>query len=243
MRDVNRLLFAAWEVYTNDVYLAAARRTGGFMRLAQLPEPQPAWAQQYDFAMRPCWARKFEPAAVSGGESQTLLQALAELYLVTGDTGYLEPIPRAVAYLKRSRLPDGRLARFYELRSNRPLYFTLDYHLTYSDANMPTHYAFKIGYGVDEKGLAALPTLTDAERRKAAERLRTRGYRALAAAGTVSDDEAARVLRSLDDQGRWTEEAELKAAGGKRTRAVRCAAFVRNTAALCAWLENRKRRH
>lgn len=240
MRDVNRLLFAAWEVYTNDVYLAAARRAGGFMRLAQLPEPQPAWAQQYDFAMRPCWARKFEPAAVSGGESQTILQALAELFLVTGDVGYLEPIPRAVAYLKRSRLPDGRLARFYELRGNRPLYFTRDYELTFSDANMPTHYAFKIGYGVDEEWLATLPALPDAERRLAVGRLRTRGYRATAAAGAVSDGAAARVLRSLDDQGRWTEEAELKAAGGKRIQAIRCATFVRNTATLCAWLENRK---
>jgi hypothetical protein len=55
----------------------------------------------------------------------------------------LEPVPRAIAYLKRSRLPDGRLARFYELRTNRPLYFTKDYKLTFSDADVPTHYAFK----------------------------------------------------------------------------------------------------
>jgi hypothetical protein len=57
---------------------------------------------------------------------------------------FLEPIPRAIEYLRRSRLPDGRLARFYELKTNKPLYLTRgDYQLTYSDANMPTHYSFK----------------------------------------------------------------------------------------------------
>jgi hypothetical protein len=37
---------------------------------------------------------------------------------------------------------DGRVARFYELKTNRPLYFTRDYQLTYNDRDVPTHYAF-----------------------------------------------------------------------------------------------------
>ncbi len=237
VRDVNRVLFAAWEVYTNDVYLAAARRAGEFILMAQMPEPQPAWAQQYDFQMRPCWARKFEPAAVTGGESQHLLRALAELYLVTGDARYLEPMPRAVAYLKRSRLPDGRLARFYELRSNRPLYFTRDYRLCYTDDDMPTHYAFKVDYGVDEAGLAELPTLTEAARGRLRDRFRLQGYRSLGPGGSGEEAAVTRVLKGLDGRGRWVEERPLKAAAGKRVKALSCETFVRNLATLCAYLE------
>ena len=123
----------------------AAERVGDFLILAQMPEPQPAWAQQYDFQMQPAWARKFEPPAITAGESQGALRTLLRIYRETGDPKYLEPIPKALAYLRKSRLPDGRLARFYELRTNRPLYFTKEYQLTHDDSDVPTHYAFKIG--------------------------------------------------------------------------------------------------
>src|SRR5690606_15434487 len=100
---------------------------GDFIRLAQLPKPQPAWAQQYDADMHPAWARKFEPPAVSGAESQGVLRILMALYRRTGERRFLEPIPRALRYLKASRRDDGRLARFYELGTNRPLYLTTKY--------------------------------------------------------------------------------------------------------------------
>ena len=62
---------------------------------------------------------------------------------------FLEPLPRAIAYYRRSMLSKGRLARFYEMGSNRPLYFTKDYKLTYSADDLPTHYAFKVSSRVD----------------------------------------------------------------------------------------------
>jgi hypothetical protein len=101
-----------------------------------------AWAQQYDIEMRPCWGRKFEPPAISGAESQTALETLLELSRRTGDEKYRNAVPGALAYLRKSRLPDGRLTRFYELKTNRPLYFTKDYELTYKDDDLPTHYRF-----------------------------------------------------------------------------------------------------
>ena len=55
-----------------------------------------------------------------------------QLYRETGQRKFLEPVPRALAYLNRSRLPDGKLARFYELRTNKPLFFTADYQLTFN---------------------------------------------------------------------------------------------------------------
>ncbi len=132
----------AARIYNEPRYLAAAEKGGAFMLLAQMPEPQPAWAQQYDAAMHPAWARIFEPPAVTGGESQGIMRTLMVLYRETGNRKYLEPLPRALAYLKRSALPPvanpseirrrtmGRggnrtvLARFYELQTNKPLYVT-----------------------------------------------------------------------------------------------------------------------
>ena len=62
---------------------------------------------------------------------------------------YLEPIPPALAWYNRSQLPNGRWARYYEFKTNRPLYFTSDsrstYRLTYDDSDLPDHYSFQAG--------------------------------------------------------------------------------------------------
>src|SRR5688572_15635261 len=167
---IDTMLEAA-RIYNDPRYLAAAERGGDFILLAQMPDPQPAWAQQYDIDMHPSWARVFEPPSVTGGESQGLLRMLMVLYRETGKKKYLEAVPRALSYLERSVLPRptnpseiwtrqrvqaGALARFYELRTNRPLYITKGtqiyaqglgstrpdgYELSYSDASVITHYA------------------------------------------------------------------------------------------------------
>jgi len=148
--DLLEGLFLAEDTYQDKKYHEAARRAGDFLIAAQLPEPQPAWAQQYDFDMHPAWARKFEPPAVTGGESQGAMRALMQIYRRTGKAKYLEPISQALAYLKKSQLPDGRLARFYELRTNRPLYFTREYVLTYDGSDPPHRYGFTVRSDVDE---------------------------------------------------------------------------------------------
>jgi len=71
-----------------------------------------------------------------------VIRTLLNAYIESADRKYLQPIPRALEYLEASALPDGKLARFYELKTNRPLYMTRDYQLTYSSDDMPTHYAF-----------------------------------------------------------------------------------------------------
>ena len=147
--DVIRTLFLAGDVYGDARYLRAALKLADFLLLAQMPEPQPAWAQQYSFNMQPIWARKFEPPAITAGESQGVIETLLFVYSRTGDRKYLKPITRALDYLDRSKLSDGRLARFYELQTNRPLYFTRDYELTYDDSQVPTHYAFKTASRTD----------------------------------------------------------------------------------------------
>ena len=149
---VSETLLAAEAVYKDSKYRAALTKLGDFLLLAQMPEPQPVWAQQYSRDMKPIWARKFEPAAITGGESQDAIEVLMKIFRTTGDKKYLEPIPRALAYLKKSRLPDGRLARYYEMKTNRPLYMTRDrdeYSLTYDDSKLPDHYGWKVDSRLD----------------------------------------------------------------------------------------------
>jgi PelA/Pel-15E family pectate lyase len=172
--DLIDMFLEASRIYGDDRYRKAAEKGGSFILLAQMPDPQPAWAQQYDLDMHPAWARNFEPPSITGGESQGIIRVLLVLYAETGDKKYLESAQRALDYLKRSVLPptenpsearrrikpgDPVLARFYELKTNRPLYITkgtrvsvLDrgatlvggYQLSYSDESVITHYAVLI---------------------------------------------------------------------------------------------------
>ena len=77
------------------------------------------------------------------------MSSLLTLYRVTGKEKYLKPIPSAPKYYSQSVLPDGQLARFYELKTNNPLYFTKSYKLTYSDSDLPAHYRFKVKSKLD----------------------------------------------------------------------------------------------
>lgn len=133
--------------HDQPTYLPRLKKFGRFLIAAQMPEPQPGWAQQYNDQLQPIWARRFEPPAVAGRETQDVIQALIRIAQVTNDPSYLAPIPAALRWLKKSELPDGRLARYYELRTNRPLYMTRSgkqYSLTYSDNRLPDHYGWKV---------------------------------------------------------------------------------------------------
>ncbi len=221
------VLLEAERTYGGGRYRGAALRLGDFLLRAQMPDPQPAWAQQYDRDLHPAWARRFEPPAVTGGESQGVMEALLRLSRETGEARYRAPIPRALAYLRASRLPDGSLARFYELRTNRPLFFTRDYPLTYSDADTPTHYRFAVPSRLDaiERAYDALEHPAPAPAGEAA-----RGVRE--AEGT----EVRRVMASLDDQGRWVEEGRLRTQGEGTRRILDSATFVRNLGVLSRYL-------
>ncbi|MFH1268811.1 MAG: pectate lyase [Planctomycetota bacterium] len=233
--DVIDVAFLAWKTYGDERYRAAAERAADFILLAQMPEPQPAWAQQYDADMHPAWARKFEPPSITGGESQGVMRTLLQLYRETGDQKYIEPIPRAIAYFRRSQLPDGQLARFYELKTNTPLYFTKQYEVTYSDADVPTHYAFKVGNGMDsiEREYQRLAKLDPAELARAREPSKSRRK--------ASPSEIARVeavVDALDDRGRWVEGGGLSYHGDDdpTRRVIDCRTFITNIGILSSYL-------
>ncbi len=138
--DMIDAMLEAARIYNEPRYLESAIQGGEFILLAQMPDPQPGWAQQYDRDMHPAWARIFEPPSVTGGESQGVMQMLLTLYRETGDKKYLEPLDRALTYYESSELPPVEnpseirrracppgsicLARFAELQTNKPLYVT-----------------------------------------------------------------------------------------------------------------------
>ncbi|MGD9497455.1 MAG: pectate lyase [Armatimonadota bacterium] len=147
LRDCADVMMIAWRNYGDQRYYDAVVRCGEFLIKAQLPEPQATWAQQYDADLRPAWARRFEPPAACGGESFGAMRQLMDIALFTGEERFLAPLPAAMDWFERSRLPNGRWARFYELKTNRPLYFYAEtYRLTYDSSNVPTHYSFEGGY-------------------------------------------------------------------------------------------------
>jgi PelA/Pel-15E family pectate lyase len=232
--DTIDTLLEAYEIYNDAKYQAAAEKGGDFILLAQMPEPQPAWAQQYNADMCPAWARKFEPPAITGGESQGIMRILLALYRATGKKKYLEPLPRALEYLRRSRLPDGRLARFYELKTNKPLYFTRgDYKLTYSDADMPTHYSFKASYGIESiaREYERLLAMEPVELKGPKKVLRPRLSPSLTAR-TES------IIERLDGQGRWVEHGRLRSdeQDVPAQRVINCRTFINNMNNLCTYL-------
>jgi PelA/Pel-15E family pectate lyase len=251
--DAIDTMLEAARIYKETRYAAAAEKGGEFMLLAQMPEPQPGWAQQYDQNMHPAWARQFEPPSITGGESQNVMRALLLLYRETGNRKYLEPLPRALAYYRRSLLPDVAspseirrrscpkgvpcLARFYELKTNRPLYITkgtrvtaLDqgvrnvggYEVSYSDASVITHYAVL----VSAAGLAEIEReYREAERANPASLKRADRLRGLSPwsrretpVGSVEEaspnqtgsvDRVRAVLDAMDPRGAWIEEGQI----------------------------------
>jgi hypothetical protein len=187
-------LIVAHQVYKDPVYLEALKKLGGFLSLAQFPEPQPGWAQQYNGAMQPIWARAFEPPAVSGRESEDAMLALLKIAAASGDNALAAPVVAGVRYLERSLLPDGQLARYYELGTNKPLYMQRagkGYELTHDDSALPDHYGWK--------NPAQLALLKDAYRAL----LAGRPLEEVTGPPAVDAGTVAKIVAALDDKGRW----------------------------------------
>ncbi len=227
---IDTMLLAS-KYYQDSRYLESAKKTGDFLLLARMPEPQPAWAQQYNEQMYPVWDRKFEPPAIASDETQETLESLMTLYEWTGDERYLEPVPGALAWLKKSLLDDGQLARFYELKTNQPLYFVVvdgKYNLTSSDADLPTHYGFKIASQIEK--LERMYELVQ-KARKPGQRVRR------PSAGRLNE-----IVSSLDKRGAWTEPGPMKGyRKASREAVITSEMFYKNVRDLCDGLQNSPR--
>jgi PelA/Pel-15E family pectate lyase len=222
-------LLEAAELYHEPKYKKAAIRGGEFILLAQMPQPQPGWAQQYNAEMHPAWARRFEPPAVSSSETVGVIRALFALHVATGEERFLAPIPAALAWLKKSALPAGGHARFYELKTNKPLFLTREYQLTYEADDLPTHYSFiqrDIGLSRLERQHRDAMSPEGASRRPEAAR-------------PVSDNEIRRILDALDERGAWVEQGAISS-HGYRGRVIDSRTFIRNVDRLSRYVSATK---
>ena len=208
--DCADVMMIAWRAYEDQRYFDSVAKAGDFIIATQQPEPQPVWAQQYDHDLKPAWARRFEPPSVTAGESRGVMRTLIAIALFTKDDKYVKPLGPALEWYRRSELTGedkGKWARFYELGTNRPLYFTSGtYLLTYDDSDTPDHYSFK-GSGfptatenqyreITEKGIEQY--LKDHE-----EKPLTREEKLARAKGM--EERVRGIVDSQDDRGRWVK--------------------------------------
>jgi len=233
--DTLRLMMLAHQVYGDERYKNAALRAGEFLLLAQMPDPQPAWAQQYDREMHPTWARKFEPPAVSGGESQKIIDTLVYLYQETGEAKFLDAAKKAHQYLSRSTLPSGMMARFYELKTNKPLYFTREYALTYDDGDLPTHYGFIVANTLPKllEKIDKVAALSEKQLKENSQR-----QRLTQKVDRPSENEVRKVIASLDARGAWIEQGKLSTYKGDNppNEIIESKTFIKNVDVLSRFL-------
>lgn len=242
--DVIDLMLEAARIYDEPRYRAAAEKGGDFILLAQMPDPQPGWAQQYDRDMHPAWARQFEPASITGGESQAVMRALLLLYRETGHKRFLEPLPRALAYYQRSLLPPATTpsearrracpgqtpcaARFYELQTNRPLYITKGTRVTTLDQGAVIVGGYELSYS-DASVITHYSVLVSGAGFAAIER-ELQQVQAAAPASLRRPDR----LRGLSP---WSESASANPNRAARPADARVRAILDGMDARGAWVE------
>ncbi|MFN9917816.1 MAG: hypothetical protein ACK53L_34835, partial [Pirellulaceae bacterium] len=156
-------------------------------------------------------------------------------YQASGDRRFLEAAERALGYLSRSLLPTGNLARFYELASNRPLYFTRDYRLTYEDDDLPTHYGFIVS-----SNLSKLQTRwqkwSQANARQLAEG--KSGAWKVKEIERPEEELVTRVVAAMDSRGAWVETGNLSTYRGDNppNQVIDSKTFIKNLDILSRYL-------
>jgi len=232
INDCIRVMMEAHKHYGKKEYLDSARRGGDFMILSQCKPPQAGWAQQYDLELKPSWARSFEPPGICSAATGRNIRTLVGLYLYTKDEKYLNPVPAAIDWLKRSQIKPNLWGRIYEVGSNKPIYGDRrdgnKIHYDYEKVSEfeRTHYSWQSSYGIPgiiayyEKVRQLGPERFIAQR----DRIQTakqRQARARSMSSLVKN-----VIAAQDENGCW-----------KRGEEIYIADFVANINTLSSYLE------
>lgn len=245
-RDCVMTLLDAAKRLGKPEYRAAALKGVDFVVLAQLPEPQPAWAQQYNPQLEPAWARAFEPPCVCTGESVGVMRLLVDMYVETGNEKYMEPLPRAIAWFKRSEIAPNTWARMNEIGTNKPIYGDRDGKIYYRVEDLSperqTGYSWKGNYGApamfahyeEVKKAGREATLA---KKKAAENLtpKQKADRAKNLEPRVRE-----IIAALDAQGRWVNSSRNKRNAFTTNEQITTQTFIANMRALAEYVEGMK---
>ena len=139
-------LLIGWRFLNDPKYLHGAMAAGDWLIEAQLPKPHRGWAQQYHANGEPAPARWFEPAACTSTCTANVIGILCDLYEVTGEERYLEPIPDALGWLESTRIGDGphkgQWTRYREIGTNEPLFVDADQQIVREEVNLREGYAW-----------------------------------------------------------------------------------------------------
>jgi hypothetical protein len=235
-------LFDAHRSLGNAEFRVAALSGGEFLLLAQLPEPQPVWAQQYNAKMEPAWARAFEPPCATAGESVGALRLLLDLWIETGDAKWLKPIPPAIAWFERSTIAPRRWARMYELGTNKPIYGDRDgkiyYRLEDISEERRTGYGWEGDYGFPSFK-TRYETAQSEGREKALVRRQSRPLSAKEKASRMAKlaPDVEKIIAALDANGRWIEKRKPKKGEFVSTEWIDTSTFIANVRKLAEYLE------
>lgn len=229
INDCIAVMLRGHEVYGRQEYLDSARRGGDFIILSQLSPPQAGWAQQYSQDLKPMWARSFEPPGVCSLVAASNIRTLVDLYRYTKDEKYLEPIPKAIAWLEASRIGKNRWARLYEMGTNRPIYGDREngnkIHYDYEKISERerTSYGWQGDFGIPT-AIACYRRVAEGGTTPPSSSRRT----GQPSAGLKS--QVRRVIEALDERGRWLQEGM-----------IRSSTFVQNVNLLCDYLQGAAR--
>jgi hypothetical protein len=240
-RDCVVTLLDAGKRLGKPEYRAAALKGGDFIILAQLPEPQPAWAQQYNPQLEPDWARAFEPPCVCSNESGGAMRMLVDLYLETGDEKFMAPLPRAIAWFKRSEISPGIWARMYEIGTNTPIYGDRDGKIKYRIEDLSperqTGYSWKGSYGMpavfsyyEEVKSAGREAIL---KKRKADEAKDASAAGKAARAKALEPRVRNAIAALDAEGRWITKF-------RGTDQIRTDTFITNLRALADYVEAMK---
>ena len=229
-----KTMLLAYQITSKAEHLASARRGADFLLLAQLPEPQPAWAQQYNRAMEPAWARVHECPSVCSAESGNVVQALIDFYIETGESQYMEAAGRAVAWLERSKIGKNHWSRLYELGTNKPVYGDERGQLVFNKSELSAKFAN--GY-IWESKFKIPDVLTNYER------VKSQGREAFKAAPPTPreslqelETRVDQIIASLDETDRWiTKERWRK--GTPPEPSISTKTFITNIETLADYLK------
>jgi len=146
------VLLEGYARYGTPELLEEARRAGEFILLTQGKGGQPAWAEQYDAALDPAAARRFEPVAYSGFVTGANVHTLMKLGMATGDQRYVAAAGEASDWLADVAIGPSRWARFYEIGTDRPIYAGKSGTIYYSLDTIPAtdfiSYAWEASWGI-----------------------------------------------------------------------------------------------
>lgn len=203
------VMIDAYKYYQVAEYYKSIELAGKYIYISQLPPPQSGWAQQYNEFLQPVWARTFEPPSVCPMVTIRNINTLMDIYLLTEDDYYLEPIPDAVRWMNDSKLPNGKWARFVELGTNEPLYYDRGRIRVDSPEELSVERRLTYGYQQD------LSEVFDStvSKYESLKTLGSGGYKELLEKYYSSENylhkleqDVIQIINEQDEQGRWVSK-------------------------------------